>query len=204
MTTSRIDLQVAVRVVTPLVLLFTVLTTYAAKPITLVPVGQQTVGSLKIDVAAGWNTLNAESKGGPAIAIWTCDGPLLDRLMIYAGIGDDHALSIERSKVQLPHFEASMPQNELVTFVEENLKTMFGDDPAAVVSSNVQAQNFGDNAGILFEVDVTPVKLAHYKGTIGAFVAEKKLYLMMYLGADPHYYDMRLAAAKQMIVSARL
>jgi hypothetical protein len=181
-----------------------VLTTCAAKPITLLPVGEQTVGALRIDVTAGWNTLNADSKGGPSLAIWTCDGALLDRLVIYAGVGDGRTLSVERSKVQLPHFRASMPQNELVAFVEDNLKTMFGDEPAAVVSSNVQVQDFGSNAGILFEVDIAPVELAHYRGTVGAFVAEQKLYLMMYLGAHPHYYDAHLAAAKEMILSARL
>lgn len=198
------DLPIAWRTLTSLFLLSVALTAYAVKPITLVPVGQQMVGALKIDVTPGWNTMNADPKGGPTLAVWTCDGSLLDRLMIFSGVGDDRALSVERSEVQRPHFKASMQQSDLVTFVEKNLESMFGDDPAVITSSNVRPQAFGDNAGILFEVDITPVELAHYKGTIGAFVADRKLYLMMYIGADPYYYDAHLGAARDMIVSARL
>jgi hypothetical protein len=204
MTVCPRHVSIARRTVTSLLLFSVALTAYAVKPITLVPVGRQMVGSLSIDVTPGWNTLNADPKGGPTLAVWTCDGSLLDRLMIYSGVGDDRPLSTDRTHVPLPHFRASMPQSDLVTFVEKNLATMFGDDPATVTSRDVRPQAFGDNAGILFEVEITPVELAHYKGIIGAFVADRKLYLMMYIGADPYYYDAHLAAARDMIVSARL
>jgi len=204
MWVSGRDRTTVTRVLMPIAVLFALLSMCAARPITLVPTGQQSIGNLKIDAVAGWNTLNFESKGGPPTAVWTCDGSLLDRLMIYGGVGDDRPLSNERDKVGLPRFRVSMPQSDLVTFIETNLAAMFGDDPAVVASSNVRAQDFGGHPGILFELDITPVELAHYKGTAGAFVAEQKLYLIMYIGADPYYYDARLAAAQQMIVSARL
>jgi hypothetical protein len=172
---------------------------------TLLPVGVTSVGDLNIDVTPGWNEFRSDPKAEPPRATWTSDGLLLDRVVIYAGVADDQTLVKEQDKsAALPRFHADMTPNELVALIESYLVKMFGEGQALVGSSNLRPQRYGADAGILFDVAITPAEIAYYKGTIGAFVANQKLYLIMYIGADPYYYDKHRAVAEQMIASARL
>ncbi len=43
-----------------------------------------------------------------------------------------------------------------------------------------------------------------YRGSIGGFIADEKLYLVAYLAADPHYFDKHAARADAIIKSAML
>lgn len=189
---------------TPFVLLFVLLTTCAAKPYTLAPEGETSVGRLKIDLVSGWNRGQADPRALFPTAVWTCDGPLLDRLVVYGGVDDNEPFVNDRKGVKRPRFRSGMSSEEWVNVVVATLAALFGDEPAEVTTGNLRPHNFGSNAGILFDVAIAPADVAYYKGTIGGFVVDGKLYLVMYLGADPYYYAKHRAAAEQMIASARL
>jgi len=177
----------------------------ASNPFTLQPPGETSVGALKIDVSGSWNLLATDAKALPPKAIWTRDGLNLDRMLIYADVADGQTLFKERDKgAALPKFQADMLPNELVAFTESYLSKMFGEGQAIVESSNLRPQRYGQINGIGFDVAIAPAETAYYKGTVGAFVADQKLYLMIYIGADPYYYDKHRAAAQQMIASAHL
>jgi hypothetical protein len=187
-----------------LAFLLMVSTVCTARPFELLPAGETAVGDLKIDVAPGWNAGTADPKLLFPAAIWTRDGPLLDRIVVYAGIGDNQPIMNDRKSVKLPRFHKGMASHEWMSVIVSTLTSMFGDDPARVETTNVRPYEFGGHAGILFEVEVTPVEIAYYKGMVAGFVVDQKLYLVMYFGADPYYYDKHLEAAQQMIASARL
>lgn len=186
------------------VLLFLLLTTCAAKPFTLAPPGETSVGALKFDVAPGWNMGRSDPTALFPTGTWTCDGPLLDRFIVYAGVDDNQPFVNDRKGVKRPRFRAGMSSDAWVNAVVATLASLFGDDPAQVTTSNLRPHNFGTHAGVLFDVAIAPVTVAYYKAMIGGFVADEKLYLVMYLGADPYYYDKHRAEAEQMIASARL
>ena len=137
--------------------------------------------------------------------MWTQDGPKLDRILIYAGVANGETLMKSSGKgAALPTFHVGMLPNELVAFTEAYLGKMFGEGQALVESSNLRPQQYGASSGILFNVSIAPAEVAYYRGTIGAFIANERLYLMMYIAADPYYYEKHQARAEQIIASARL
>jgi hypothetical protein len=176
-----------------------------SNPYTLLPAGPTQVGTLTLDVSGSWNALTVDTSGGPPRASWTHDGPLLDRLLIFADVGDGETLFKERKKSEaLPRFDAKMLPNELVSFTEAYLGKMFGEGQALVESGNLRPQAYGGNKGIRFEVTISPSEMAYYKSTVGAFIAGEKLYLMLYIAAEPYYYEKFLAAALDTMATARL
>lgn len=176
----------------------------AATPYSILPAGEAVVGDLKIDVAEGWNTGKPNANALFPAAVWTRDGPFLDRVVVYAGVSDNQRLMNDRKSAALPRFRAEMTSDEWMAVIVATLATVFGDEPALVETSNVRPQSYGRHSGIVFEVAVTPVEIAYYRSTIGGFVANEKLYLIMYIAADPYYYDKHREAALRMIASARL
>jgi hypothetical protein len=56
----------------------------------------------------------------------------------------------------------------------------------------------------MFDIDATVTDSPKYKGIVGAFIANDKLYLMYFLGAVPHYYEKNVAEAEATIRSALL
>jgi hypothetical protein len=97
-----------------------------------------------------------------------------------------------------------MLPNELVAFTESYLGKLFGEGEAVVTTANVRPHRFGASPGVLFDAAVQVAEGADRKGVIGAFIANQKLYLVMYLAADPYYFELNRDAAEQVIRSARL
>lgn len=67
----------------------------------------------------------------------------------------------------------------------------------------MRPRSFGDVLGFVFDIVITPEVDAAYKGSVAAFVANRKLYVVMYLGADPYYYEKYRAIADATLASAR-
>jgi len=172
-------------------------------PVTLVSPGPVEVGSLTVNAGTGWNNLTA-SKSAQRMT-WTRDGLTIDRLWVFADIADGETLFPEPkgSGAALPRFRSAMLPNELVAFTESYISKMFGEGDAVVTTSNLRPQRFGEHNGVLFDAAVQPAGAADRKGLIGAFIADSKLFLMMYLAVDPYYFDLNREAASGVIVSAR-
>src|SRR5262245_31311579 len=176
-----------------------------SNPYTLLPAGPTSVGALRIDAEGDWNQLKQAADATTPTAVWTLDGPMLDRIVVFGGVANGDTLVKEDKKSEaLPHFHDSMLPNELVKFIESYLLKMFGEGQALVESNNIRPQRYGSDAGVAFEVTITPAELATYKGSVGAFIAKQKLYVIMYIAAEPYYYGKYRAVAERMIGSAKL
>jgi hypothetical protein len=70
-------------------------------------------------------------------------------------------------------------------------------------ASRDDAQTWTRN-GVLFDFEATVVDGPKYKGVVGMIKTGDELYVMMYPGADPHYFDKTLPDAMAQIQSARL
>jgi hypothetical protein len=172
-------------------------------PLTLVTPGPVEVGSLKVDAGGGWNNLTSAKH--VQRATWTRDGLTIDRLWLFADIADGETLFPEPkgSGAALPQFRSGMLPNELVAFTESYITKMWGEGDAVVTTSNLRPHRFGEHNGVMFDAAVQPAGAADRKGLVGAFVADTKLFLMIYLAADPYYFDLNREAASSVIVSAR-
>lgn len=173
----------------------------------LVSAGTISVGGLQVNAAESWNL-------APAMIVpsmrkdaqtWTQDGLLLDRLLIVPGVPDGEGIiTSRRQDAAIPAFRADMLPNEIEELTESSIAKQFGEGGASVETSNLRPQRFGEHRGIMFNLAVAVSDGPDYGGLVGSFIAGDRLYMVIYLGAQPHYYDKHLAAAESVITSARL
>ena len=136
---------------------------------------------------------------------WTQDGLLLDRLSIIPAVADGETLFVSRSKsAALPVFHADMLPNEIEELVESSIVKLYGEGQSAVSTSNLRPQGFGEHGGFMFDIEAAITESPDYRGSVGAFVDDEKLYMVLFLAAEPHYFDKHAARADAIIKSATL
>lgn len=176
-------------------------------PYTLVSPGTVAVKDLTVQVGSGWNAAPSHQRAyarKDSVA-WTNDGLLLDRLVIIPGVADGEPLLLAREKsTAMPVFRADMLPNEIEELMESSIVKFFGEGQAAVNTENLRPQRFGDNRGVLFDISATVTESPEYRGLVGAFIVDSKLYVMYFLAAEPYYFDKHFAAAEAIIKSASL
>lgn len=174
---------------------------------TLVTPGVVAVQDLKLQADSGWNSAPpfAMQSAGYGSVYWTKDGPLLDRLVIIPGVPDGEPLLVTQQKTAaLPIFRADMLPNEIEELVESTIVKLFGEGQAVVNTANLRPHRFGDHRGVLFDLTATVTDSPGYRGLVGAFIANEKLYLAYFLAATPYYYDKHIASAESVIKSATI
>ncbi len=174
---------------------------------TLVQPGINTAQDLQVNAGAGWNLAppNSTPAARKGAQTWTRDGMLLDRLVLIPSVGDGETLLVDRSETAaLPAFRKDMLPNEIEELVESTLVKYFGEGNAAVNTANLRPQTYGDQKGLMFDIDAKLTESPDYKGVVGAFVTDERLYTMWYIAADPYYYGKHRDAAEATIKSAVL
>lgn len=174
---------------------------------TIVQPGLNAAQGLQVNADGGWNL--APAMMTPAVRkgtqTWTRDGLLLDRLVLIPAVPDGEPLMIDKSgRAALPVFRENMLPNEIEELVESTLVKYFGEGNASVTTSNLRPQIFGDHRGVMFDVSAQLSDSPDYRGTIGAFVADDKLYTIWYIAAHPYYHDKHDQRAEAIIKSATL
>jgi len=193
------------RVVMPVSILFLVSAYVPAY--TLVATGVTAVDTLYVDAGSGWNRApsNAFSGDRKNSQRWTQDGLALNQLVFVPAVADGEALITSRQKdAALPLFRKDMLANELEELAKSTFVKRFGEGNAVVTTANLRPHRFGENSGIMFDIEATVTETPKYKGIAGAFVADEKLYFMYFLGAIPYYYEKYREQAEATIKSATL
>lgn len=174
---------------------------------TAVPPGETKLSGLVVTTEDTWNQAPREwtQLSRADAKIWTRNGILLDRLLIIPAVPDGDQLFRQRSDSQaLPRFNAGMLPNELTEFTESSITKLFGEGGAVVETSALRPHRFGTDRGILFDIGVKVSDGPDYRGLVGSMIVEDKLYTLIYLGAEPHYYSASLDEATTMIEGARV
>ena len=173
----------------------------------LVTPGVVAVADLNVQAGSGWNNAPSHQRqySRKDSAAWTKDGLLLDRLVFIPGIPDGEPLLISRQKTAaMPVFRADMLPNEIEELIESSIVKFFGEGQAVVNTENLRPQRFGENQGVLFDLSATVTESPEYKGLVGAFLANEKLYVVYFLGATPYYYGKHITEAEAIIKSATI
>lgn len=169
--------------------------------------GAVQVGELQLDPSMTWNAapnLNSAYTNRDT-QIWTQDGLLLNRIIIVPGIDDGETIFRQFDSSQaLPAFEADMLAHEIEELVESSIVKSFGEGQVSVQTENLRPNRFGASKGFMFDMLIAVSDGPNYRGLIGAFVDSDRLYLLMYFGAEPYYFDKRREEAESLIKSARL
>lgn len=174
---------------------------------TLVQPGVNAARELQVNADSGWNLAPAMSTPAArqGAQTWTQDGLLLDRLVLIPSVADGETLLVDRSETAaLPVFRKDMLPNEIEELMESTLVKYFGEGNATVSTSNLRPQMFGDERGLMFDISAQLTESPDYQGTIGAFIADDKLYTIWYIAAHPHYHDKHSQRADAIIKSAVL
>jgi hypothetical protein len=186
-------------------LMMLILTGCATTQYSLVAPGIVAIDELTVQAGTGWNLVPAAftPSARRTAATWTQDGLLLDRMTIIPAVPDGEPLLIVRDEsAALPVFRADMLPNEIEELVESTIVKLFGESQAVVNTSNLRPYRFGDNPGVMFDLEATLTDSPKFNGIVGAFIDNDRLFLMYYLGAVPHYYDKHKAEAEAIIKSA--
>jgi len=171
----------------------------------LVAPGVVAVDELTVQAGSGWNQVPAvfTPNARKTSATWTRDGLLLDRMTIIPAVPDGEPLLVIRDQsAALPVFRADMLPNEIEELVESTIVKLFGESQAVVNTSNLRPYRFGENPGVMFDLEATLTDSPKFNGIVGAFIDNDRLFLMYYLGAVPYYYDKHRTEAEAIIKSA--
>ncbi len=174
---------------------------------TLVASGVNAVDTLYVDAGAGWNKApyNAYAGDRKNSQKWTQDGLNLNQIVFVPAVADGESLIVSKQKdAALPLFRKDMLPNEIEEMTKSTFVKMFGEGNVVVETMNLRPHRYGNDRGIMFDVEATVSESPKYKGTVGAFVANEKLYFMYYLGATPYYYEKHAEKADAIIRSATL
>ena len=174
---------------------------------TLVLGGVNAIDTLYVDAGTGWNKAPYNSYSGQRKTSqrWTQDGLTLNQLVFVPAVADGEALITSTQKdAALPVFRKDMLANELEELAKSTFVKRFGEGNTVVTTDNLRPHRFGEDRGILFDIEATVSETPKYKGIVGAFVADEKLYFMYFLGATPYYPDTYRAQAEATIKSATL
>lgn len=169
--------------------------------------GVNSFGPMRVTANANWNS--APSGFVPASRnnsrTWTQDGLLLDRLVIIPRVADGESIFVSRDKsAALPVFRADMLPNEIEELVESSITKLYGEGQSSVSTSNLRPQGFGEHGGFMFDLNAAVTESPDYRGSVGAFIVDDELYMVIFLAADPYYFDKHAARADAIIKSATL
>ena len=174
----------------------------------LVQTGTVAVGNLQVVAPPLMN--QAPPVHAPTLrkdsVMWTADGPLLDQIIVIPGVADGETLinAPRNSSAALPSFRADMLPNEIEELAESTFVKLYGEGNAVVTTEGLRPHRYGDHRGVMFDVTATITDAPMQKGTVGAFIADEKLYMVFFLAATPHYFDKHKDSAAATIQSARL
>ncbi|NCF20620.1 MAG: hypothetical protein GWP63_20480 [Haliea sp.] len=190
-----------------LILFLSVFIVSCAPSYSLVKPGTVDYSGLKLHTNQAWNL--APSQLSPMSrresVTWTQDGQLLDRILIIPAVPDGEPIFKSTSKSQaLPVFRADMAAKDIEELTESSIMKLFGEGEVVVETSKLRPHRFGGNRGFLFDVEMAVNDGPDYGGVAGAFIHVDNLYMMIYLGAKPYYFNRHKDEALAIIRGASL
>lgn len=163
------------------------------------------VGSLSLQPPTAWNEAPKTStpRARKESRSWTVDGLNLNRLMVIPDVEDGSPIFQNRNKAMaLPVFRSDMLPNELVELTESSIEKLLGEGQSDVKAEHLRPHRFGGRAGVMFDLDITLADGPAYRGLAGAFISDSHLNLLVYIAAEPYYFDKDLDSAREIIENA--
>ena len=135
--------------------------------------------------------------------MWTRDGPQLDRVLVLSSIGNGQTLFKSGSKsLVYPEFYSRMLPNEIVELNEASFAKLLGTE-VLVTSSNLRPKQLSGQRAAMFDLTVSSADGPTMLGRVASFVHDDRLFEIVYLAAELHYFDKHWAAVLALIESAR-
>ena len=178
----------------------------ATGPSTVQP-GVNSFGSMRVTADNNWNKAAIDSTplARSSSRTWTQEGLSNDRLLIIPRVAEGESiLENDSDLATLPVFRADMSPEEIAKLIESSIVNLFEGGQAVVGSSNLRPQGFGAQSGFMFDITAAVPDDTQYRGSVGTFVDDNEMYLVIFLAADPPYYEKYAERADAIIKSATL
>ncbi|MBU0498928.1 MAG: hypothetical protein KJ558_03625 [Gammaproteobacteria bacterium] len=117
--------------------------------------------------------------------IWTVDGADLESILFVNGVREGKSIMKLNDKKQATAFRPDMTESELVTAVADAFALTGAQQ---VQSLNLRPAPFGSKTGFRFELQYLSESGLRKKADVVGVVADKALYLIVYSGAELHYF----------------
>lgn len=173
----------------------------------LVPPGRAIVvakAAMSVTPDRAWNR-NGGMGPGKRAESWTLDGPMLNDLTFYGGIGDGETLfrEVDKSEAPLSRFAAGMSAPEVAELLERSYRVATG-TTLFTLDALAPAPLAGE-AGFVMRYRFTlPGDDVARRGEARGVVVGGRLYLLTYEAPAIHYFERDLAAFRAVADSARL
>lgn len=178
-------------------LLVSLLLTACGGVFTLVqPDSHTAAGTYSVKTPNAWSRAQL-SKG----ELWTVDGPLLQRLTFYVPVRDGGTLGRPAQGKVMPAFRAGMTDFDARDLVVD---TLAAQGYSRVESASLRPFDFGGLPGFRFELTFTNESGLVFDGTVAGAIADQRLYLIMYTGAQTHYFPRFRDEVEQIFDSVEL
>lgn len=174
---------------------------------TAVGPGEMNNSGLVVTTESAWNQAPMEMSRllRPDSRSWTRNGMFLDRLIIIPAVASGEPVFRQTSQSQaLPLFDSTMLPNEIEELTESSIVKLFGEGGAVVETANLRPHRFGNNRGVMFDLEVSVSDGPDYGGLVGAMIVDNKLNLVIFLGAKPHYYEALIEQVTRIIEDTRV
>jgi hypothetical protein len=131
------------------------------------------------------------------LEIWTIDGPSLEAIHFFDGIGDGQTLFAgqETQKEKLPRFKKNMTASEVLELVADSIIAPGARSPigpnlkgVGVRATRLRPYKFGNHPGFRFELSFLSKEGLEYEGFVVGAIKDDKLYLICYSGTRQYYY----------------
>ena len=157
-----------------------------------------------VEPQIAWN----KTRNGDGI-LWTVDGPLLQALYLYGGLEsgdklfrvDKYDEAAKKSKQEFPTFDPAMQASEVMEFVVDSLVQSGLVD---VRTSQLRPADFGPLPGFRFDMTMRSKEGLEIDGMAIGNVSNFRLHLIIYIGAQSHYFPKYRDDVEKIISSIRL
>lgn len=151
-----------------------------------------------------WNR-NGGLRPGRRAESWTLDGPMLNDLTFYGGVGDGETLlrEVDRREAPMPRFAATMTAPEIAELIESIYRVATGTTLFAL--DRLEPASLGGREGFVMRYRYTlPGDDVRRRGEARGAVVGGRLYLVTYEAPAIYYFERDLAAFRAVADSAAL
>ena len=164
-------------------------------------------GKIAVQLDSQWNRQVAGPRA-PWDESWTRHGPLLDALVIAAGVADGKPLigASGKEAEQLPKFRAGMPPADLVTLVQGTLGA--AERASDFETTRIETARIDGREAVRFEFTFgtgADQGIESDRKALGVAVEiDAQLYLVLFHAVETHYYDALRPTVETMLESVRI
>jgi len=179
-------------------------------PFALINPERQTVGGvISVEPGVRWNKMTMGDFAGK-VEVWTLDGPSLNTLMFFTGVGDGEPLFTRRSMAEggarkeekPPVFRSTMNPVEIQELLEATLARHFR--TTIVEGRDLKSVPLAGGSGFRFNTRLLGRDEVERSGVFVGTVRNKKLYGAWFQGAKLHYFERYLPEFERLFSSASL